>query len=152
MSAAAQPGDGPLRLLLSAASAQRLAPAISAALGGQPHRLLAPGDAEAALVDIAFVSRDVTGLSTKHELEPATANFYNAMRGAAGLRWVHTHSAGADRPVFVELRERGVQVTTSSGANAAVVAQSTPAQFGQFIQKEYEKWKVIVRESGATAE
>ena len=28
----------------------------------------------------------------------------------------------------------------------------TPAQFGQFIQKEYEKWKVIVRESGATAE
>lgn len=28
----------------------------------------------------------------------------------------------------------------------------SPAQFGQFVQKEYEKWKVIVRESGATAE
>ena len=28
----------------------------------------------------------------------------------------------------------------------------TPAQFGQFVQKEYEKWKVIVRESKATAE
>ena len=28
----------------------------------------------------------------------------------------------------------------------------TPAQFGQFVQKEYEKWKLIVRESGATAE
>ena len=28
----------------------------------------------------------------------------------------------------------------------------TPAQFGQFTQKEYEKWKVIVRESGATPE
>ena len=28
----------------------------------------------------------------------------------------------------------------------------TPAQFGQFVQKEYEKWKVIVRDSGATAE
>ena len=28
----------------------------------------------------------------------------------------------------------------------------TPAQFGQFVQKEYEKWKVIVRESGASAE
>ena len=28
----------------------------------------------------------------------------------------------------------------------------TPAQFGQFTQREYEKWKVIVRESGATAE
>ena len=28
----------------------------------------------------------------------------------------------------------------------------TPAQFGQFVQKEYEKWKLIVRESGATTE
>jgi tripartite-type tricarboxylate transporter receptor subunit TctC len=28
----------------------------------------------------------------------------------------------------------------------------TPAQFGQFTQKEYDKWKVIVRDSGATAE
>jgi tripartite-type tricarboxylate transporter receptor subunit TctC len=25
-------------------------------------------------------------------------------------------------------------------------------QFGQFVQKEYEKWRVVVRESGATAE
>lgn len=127
MSAGGQPGDAPLRLLLSAASAQRLTAPIAAALGGRPHRLLAPGDGEAAQADIAFVSRDVTALSTKHELEPGTADFYNAMRGAAGLRWVHTHSAGADRPVFVELRERGVQVTTSSGANAAVVAQSALA-------------------------
>ena len=28
----------------------------------------------------------------------------------------------------------------------------SPAQFGQFVHKEYEKWKVIVRESKATAE
>ncbi|HVE53861.1 MAG TPA: tripartite tricarboxylate transporter substrate binding protein, partial [Ramlibacter sp.] len=28
----------------------------------------------------------------------------------------------------------------------------SPAQFGQFIRSEYEKWKVVVRESGATAE
>jgi tripartite-type tricarboxylate transporter receptor subunit TctC len=28
----------------------------------------------------------------------------------------------------------------------------TPAQFAQFVQKEYEKWKVIVRDSKATAE
>jgi tripartite-type tricarboxylate transporter receptor subunit TctC len=27
-----------------------------------------------------------------------------------------------------------------------------PEQFGQFVQKEYEKWRVVVRESGATAE
>jgi tripartite-type tricarboxylate transporter receptor subunit TctC len=28
----------------------------------------------------------------------------------------------------------------------------TPAEFGQFVQREYEKWKLVVRESGATAE
>ncbi|QJW83413.1 tripartite tricarboxylate transporter substrate binding protein [Ramlibacter terrae] len=28
----------------------------------------------------------------------------------------------------------------------------SPAQFGQFVNREYEKWKVIVRDSGATAE
>jgi tripartite-type tricarboxylate transporter receptor subunit TctC len=28
----------------------------------------------------------------------------------------------------------------------------SPAQLGQFVQKEYEKWKVIVRDSGATAD
>ena len=28
----------------------------------------------------------------------------------------------------------------------------TPAQFGQFTRREYEKWRLIVRESGATAE
>jgi tripartite-type tricarboxylate transporter receptor subunit TctC len=28
----------------------------------------------------------------------------------------------------------------------------TPQQFAQFIQKEFEKWRVVVRESGATAE
>ena len=28
----------------------------------------------------------------------------------------------------------------------------TPQQFGQFVQKEFEKWRVVVRESGATAE
>jgi len=28
----------------------------------------------------------------------------------------------------------------------------TPAQFGQFTQREHDKWRVIVRESGARAE
>ncbi len=31
-------------------------------------------------------------------------------------------------------------------------AGGTPQQFGQFIQREFEKWRVVVRESGATAE
>nr|WP_236599965.1 D-2-hydroxyacid dehydrogenase [Ramlibacter alkalitolerans] len=77
--------------------------------------------------EIAFVSRDVTGLSTKFELQPATQAFYEAMEGASALRWVHIHSAGVDRPVYQRLLARGVRVSTSSGANARVVAHSALA-------------------------
>jgi tripartite-type tricarboxylate transporter receptor subunit TctC len=31
-------------------------------------------------------------------------------------------------------------------------ASGTALQFGQFVQREFEKWRVVVRESGATAE
>ncbi len=31
-------------------------------------------------------------------------------------------------------------------------AGGTPQQFGAFVQREYEKWRVVVKESGATAE
>nr|WP_311732080.1 NAD(P)-dependent oxidoreductase [Variovorax paradoxus] len=115
----------PLRLLLSEHAREQLAPAIARVLDGRPHVFVtaAPGvDA-----DIAFVSRDVTGLSTKHAVLPETQDFYDAMLGAPGLRWVHLHSAGADRPVFAELLRRGVALSTSSGANAAVVAQTALA-------------------------
>lgn len=109
----------PLRILLSRHAAERVGARVAAALGAAAHALVHEGDA-----DVAFVSRDVTGLSTKHEILPATQQFYELLRAAPSLRWVHTHSAGADRAIFGELRARGVQVTTSSGANAGVVAQT----------------------------
>lgn len=116
----------PLRLLLSSAAARDLSARVSDALGGASWIHVAPGDTGTDF-DVALVSRDVTGLSTKHEVQPATQVFYDALLAAPSLQWVHVHSAGADRPVYVTLRERGVQVTTSSGANAPVVALSALA-------------------------
>lgn len=112
-------GHEPLRLLLSEPARQRTAGGLLAALGGRPHVFVEPGDD----ADIAFVSRDVTGLSTKHQVWPATRRFYDAMLNAPSLAWVHAHSTGADRPIYPLLRQRGIQVTTSSGANAGVVVQ-----------------------------
>jgi tripartite-type tricarboxylate transporter receptor subunit TctC len=37
-------------------------------------------------------------------------------------------------------------------AQGADPSGGTPAQFGQFVQREHDKWRVIVRESGAKAE
>ncbi|KXJ63887.1 hydroxyacid dehydrogenase [Achromobacter xylosoxidans] len=120
----------PLRILMSASTRDRIGDAISQALDGRPFEAVIAAQAhgnEPADVDVAFISRDVTGLSTKHRvLEPLEA-FYVTLRRSPKLAWVHVHSAGADRPIFGELKARGVRVTTSSGANAQVVAQTALA-------------------------
>lgn len=115
--------SSPLRILMTPQAAAQAASGLPTALGERAHVLVNPGDD----ADVAFVSRDVTGLSTKHEVLPHTQAFHDAMRHAPSLRWVHAHSAGADRPVYGELRARGVEVTTSSGANAGVVVQTALA-------------------------
>src|SRR4051812_49178896 len=105
--------EPPLRLLLSHAAALSLGPAIAELLAGRPFRLVSPDDiAQGDDADAAFVSRDVTGLSTKHQILPVTQVFYDALLAAPSLRWVQAHSAGADRAIYGMLRERSVQVTT----------------------------------------
>lgn len=113
-----------MRILLSGTTAAALRPRIEAALGGKPLEILTPPDGLTREFDAAFVSRDITGRSTKLELEPQTRAFHDALRRSNPLRWVHIHSAGADRPIYPELQSRGVVVTTSSGANAPIVAQT----------------------------
>ncbi|MGF6346042.1 D-2-hydroxyacid dehydrogenase [Variovorax sp. W2I14] len=115
--------NSPLRILMTPAAERQAGAGLSDALGGRAYVVVNPGDD----ADVAFVSRDVTGLSTKHEVLPHTQQFHDALRNAPSLRWVHAHSSGADRPVYGELRARGVEVTTSSGANAGVVVQTALA-------------------------
>ncbi|WP_256701971.1 D-2-hydroxyacid dehydrogenase [Burkholderia sp. SRS-W-2-2016] len=113
-----------IEILLSAATRERLRHEIAGVLAQRPHRLITPDEARGAAIDIAFISRDVTGGSSKTQLERSLLDFYVPLRAASRLTWVHTHSAGADRPIFPELLQRGVRVTTSSGANAPIVAQT----------------------------
>ncbi|WP_159912590.1 D-2-hydroxyacid dehydrogenase [Pantoea sp. 18069] len=117
----------PLCILVSAAARERHGAAIAQALDGRPHALVTPGDSAALSAQIAFVSRDVTGLSTKHEIHPETQRFYDAMAAARDLKWVQVHSAGADRAIYAQLQAKGVMLTTSAGSNAEVVAQTAVA-------------------------
>mgnify|MGYP000028735846 CR=1 FL=1 len=115
----------PLRLLMSQPSIEQLGPAISALMGPRPHELLALDTAVATQrtdADVAFISREVTGTSTKHQIHPALQQVYDLLRQSPGLKWVHIHSAGADRQIYLDLKARGVHIATSSGANAQVVA------------------------------
>ena len=111
-------------ILLSRAAAERFGDAIANVLGDTAYRLVTPDEPHCGRAEIAFISRDVTGRSTKTDLTAELQAFYTVLRESPQLAWVHTHSSGADRPIFPELLQRGVTVTTSSGANAGVVAQS----------------------------
>jgi phosphoglycerate dehydrogenase-like enzyme len=117
----------PLTLLLSKQAAHDFGARIEQVLCEVPYRFIhlesepdAGGDFGA---DIAFLTREVTGKSGKTQLTDSLLRFYEILRGSPRLQWVHAHSAGADRPIYPELRKRNVVVTTSSGANAEPVAQ-----------------------------
>jgi phosphoglycerate dehydrogenase-like enzyme len=119
-----------MKILLSELALRGLSKNIASVMGSRPFECFSFEDAVAfgrRDFDVAFVSRDVTGLSTKHELAPSLKACYKVLEESPNLRWVHIHSAGADRDVYVRLRAKGVQVATSSGANAEVVAQTALA-------------------------
>lgn len=120
----------PIRILASAKALEAHGAGIRQVFGARPCTLVVAEEADPAPdADIAFVTRDVTGASLKNRVLPATQRFYDQLLDSPRLAWVQMHSSGADRPVFVELHQRGVVLTTASGANAPVVVQSALAGF-----------------------
>jgi tripartite-type tricarboxylate transporter receptor subunit TctC len=65
---------------------------------------------------------------------------------------------GTPEPVIAQLNRAVNEILALPSIEKQMIAQGadpvggTPAEFGQFVQREYEKWKLVVRESGATAE
>ena len=114
------------RILLSDETALELADQFASIFGVDGYVRVSAEQVHARTTsaDISFVSRDITASSTKQNILPSTQYFYDALRAANDLKWVHVHSAGADRQIFQELVARDVMVTTSSGASASLVAQT----------------------------
>jgi D-2-hydroxyacid dehydrogenase (NADP+) len=116
-----------LKLLLSAFARQRWGDRIAAAM---PSGDMTFVTAEQALADgacdaeIAFMTREVTGKSSKNNPTPELAGFDKVVRATPTLKWLQIHPAGAERPIYRELRARGVKVTTASGATAVTVSHS----------------------------
>ena len=138
-----------MKILLSHLAHQNLSQDIARVMSSRPFECVSFENAMATGrrdFDVAFVSRDVTSLSTKHELAPSLRACYQVLEESPNLRWVHIHSAGADREIYVRLKAKGVQVATSSGANAEVVAQTALAgllalsrKFPQLVYAMHEK-------------
>ena len=149
----------PLRILLSGAVRDCLGDRLAGVLGMWPFALLSLdtlATSPVADADIAFISRDATGRSTKHEVASALQACYDTLRNAPSLQWVHIHSAGADRPVYGELQARGVAITTSSRTNAQVVAQTAiagllalPRRFPQLMAAQSSHtWAPLIDSNG----
>ena len=119
----------PLTLLLSAHALATWGDRIRAVVPSGDLVFLTAEDAaargEPCPADIAFMTREVTGQSSRSHPTPELARFQDLLRSAPRLRWLQTHPAGADRPIYAELRTRGVKVTTASGATATTVAHTT---------------------------
>jgi len=72
--------------------------------------------ADCARLDLAFFSSDVIPLHGRQ--------FFSAVRKAPALKWLHVFNAGVDHPVFGEMLERGVRLSTSAGTTAVPIAQT----------------------------
>jgi phosphoglycerate dehydrogenase-like enzyme len=95
---------------------------VLAASGRSAHWLHLPADPQARLADdliphieIAFYTRDV--------METRARAFFSAVRKAPHLRWLQTFNAGVDHPIFAEMLQRGIRVTTAAGTAAVPIAQ-----------------------------
>ena len=111
----------------------------------------------ASNIDIAFMTREVTGKSSKNNPTPELTNFEAVLRRSPRLQWLQIHPAGAERALYTELRGRGVKVSSASGATSVTVAHSAlgaiiglnrrfplladaqPAVVGQFLDLGFDR-------------
>ena len=131
--------DAPLTTLLvshqlHARYGSRIAGAELVVLPPDPAARLA--DAACARLEIAFFSGDV--------FPDHSRQFFSAVRKAPRLKWLHAFNVGVDHPIFAELLERGVRVTTSAGSTAEPIAQT--AIMGLLaLARGFPRWLVAQR-------
>lgn len=73
-------------------------------------------DADCARLDLAFFSSDVFPVHSRQ--------FFSTVRKAPSLQWLHVFNAGVDHPIYTEMLQRGVRLTTSAGSTAVPIAQT----------------------------
>src|SRR6185436_18299481 len=113
------------------------------ALGVTLEPVVLPADPEARLdagalnrIEIAYFSEDV--------VPDFSRQFFSTCFKAGNLRWLHAFNAGSDHPVFGQVLDRGVRVTTSPGANAGPVGV-TAATGLMMLARGFPGWMAAQR-------
>jgi phosphoglycerate dehydrogenase-like enzyme len=91
---------------------------------GLPYEVVAlPADKDARLSEADVARGEIAFYS--QDLNPAHARqFFSAVRKGPNIKWLHVFNVGVDHPIYTEMLERGVRVTTSAGTTAQPIAQT----------------------------
>jgi D-2-hydroxyacid dehydrogenase (NADP+) len=105
-------------ILVSDGVEERFGDALEAAAPGVERIVVRPGDdrPDPDSIEVVYFSGDCFPDRTRELAIPALK--------AERLRWCHTFSAGVDNGFFQVLLQRGVRLTTSTGAQAVPIAQT----------------------------
>ena len=108
----------PRAILLSDTAAERFGRRMQSLAPNRPLVRVADDavDGDLDAVEIAFFSGDV--------FPERVGPFIRQLVRCKELRWFHTFSAGVDNPFFAGLLERGIRLSTSSGAMATPIAHT----------------------------
>jgi phosphoglycerate dehydrogenase-like enzyme len=74
------------------------------------------GEADIARIEVAFFSQDI--------FPGHSRQFFSAVRKAPNVKWLHAFNAGVDHPIYTEMLNRGVRITSSIGTTAEPIAQT----------------------------
>ena len=119
-----------------AAGARRLGLALElVVLPADPEGRLS--DADCARLDLAFFSSDV--------FPQYSRQFFSTVRKAPTLQWLHVFNAGVDHPIYTEMLQRGVRLTTSAGSTAIPIAQTAITGL-LMLARNFPRWLSAQRE------
>lgn len=88
-------------------------------------------DADYARLDCAFFSNDVFPVHSRQ--------FFSTVRKAPALQWLHVFNAGVDHPIYTEMLQRGVRLTTSAGAISEPIAQTAMTGL-LMLARNFPRW------------
>jgi len=94
-------------------------------------------DAECARLDLAFFSSDV--------FPKYSRQFFSTVRKAKALQWLHVFNVGVDHPIYTEMLQRGVRLTTSAGSTAVPIAQTAITGL-LMLARNFPRWLHAQRE------
>ena len=66
-------------------------------------------------------------------------SFFSAVRKAKNLKWLHLFNVGVDHPIFAEMLQKGVRVSTSAGTTAVPIARTAIAGL-LMLSRGFPRW------------